>query len=107
MALANLFNFLLSQLFRISFRKEYFRSLGIALMNPEKRIPDKHETHSLGTSHEDSIPRPTPPTDFLPELRNSYEEKHHYGYYKYRLVPFEEAAWLQYSQAGETAYEDY
>lgn len=64
-------------------RKEYFRSIGTVLMNPEKLIPDKYATHSIRTSHEDSSLStfPTPPANFLPELKSRHEEEHHYGYH--------------------------
>lgn len=64
-------------------RKEYFRSIGTVLMNPEKLIPEKYVLFSIRTSHEDSSIStfPTPPANFLPELKGRREEEHHYGYH--------------------------
>ena len=64
-------------------RKEYFRSIGTVLMNPEKLIPEKYVVGSIRTSHEDSSIStfPTPPANFLPELKGRREEEHHYGYH--------------------------
>lgn len=64
-------------------RKEYFRSIGRVLMDAEKLIPEKYNSLSIRTSHEDNSLSsfPSPPANFLPELKMRREDDHHYGYH--------------------------
>lgn len=71
-------------------RREYFRGIGTVLMNAEKLIPEKYLSISIRTSHEDSSLSsfPTPPANFLPELKMRREEDHHYGYHSFSPSTF-------------------